>query len=215
MNSSLIANLRAELAHWDGMIQSQGGPATAYVRRGMARFKLADVTGAIADFDQAEVLEPNLTPYLWQRGLAYYYTGQFAEGAAQFERDLQVNLHDIEETVWRYLCEARLTDGDAARRVLTPIATSVQSDGRRVMQLVYELCAQAATPGQVLEVGGQLGDRGQFYAHLYVGLYHEAFGRGDKAQQFVAIATQSFPQPEDYMWHLARVHCQLRGWPIA
>ena len=43
-----------------------------YIQRGMAHFQLGSVAAAIADFDCAERLDPALTPYLWQRGLAYW-----------------------------------------------------------------------------------------------------------------------------------------------
>jgi tetratricopeptide (TPR) repeat protein len=65
-----------------------------YIQRGMTYFKLGHIAEAIADFDRAEHLNPALTPYLWQRGLAYYYARRFADGAQQFEVDLTVNKHD-------------------------------------------------------------------------------------------------------------------------
>src|SRR4029453_3854591 len=92
-----------------------------YIQRGMAYFKLGDVTAALDDFDRAERLDPALTPYLWQQGLAYYYAGRFAHGIAQFPTDLTVNAHDVEETVWRYLCQAQLHGVHLARTDLYPI----------------------------------------------------------------------------------------------
>ena len=108
-----------------------------YIQRGMAYFKLGDMTAAIDDFDHAEHLNPALTPYLWQRGLAYYYAGRFADGAQQFTIDLTVNAHDVEETVWRYLCQAQLQGARAARESLLP----VRHDPRPVMAWVYKLFA--------------------------------------------------------------------------
>ena len=67
-----------------------------YVRRGMVSFQLGEIAAAIEDFDRAEHLNPALTPYLWQRGIAYYYTERFEDGAGQFEKDLAVNGHDVE-----------------------------------------------------------------------------------------------------------------------
>jgi tetratricopeptide (TPR) repeat protein len=95
--------------------------AHIYVQRGMVYFKLGAIAEAIGDFDRAEHLNPALTPYLWQRGLAYYYAGRFAEGARQFEIDLTVNGHDVEETVWRYLCQAQVQGVPAARAGLLPV----------------------------------------------------------------------------------------------
>jgi hypothetical protein len=40
----------------------------------MTSFRLGDIAASIDDFDRAERLNPDLTPHLWQRGIAYYYT---------------------------------------------------------------------------------------------------------------------------------------------
>ena len=42
-----------------------------YIQRGMAAFRLGQIAASIDDFDRAEHLNPTLTPYLWQRGIAY------------------------------------------------------------------------------------------------------------------------------------------------
>jgi hypothetical protein len=38
----------------------------------------------VQDFDRALALQPQLRPYLWQRGLSLYYLGEFQEAATQF-----------------------------------------------------------------------------------------------------------------------------------
>jgi lipoprotein NlpI len=92
-----------------------------YIQRGMASFQLGDIAASIDDFDRAEQLNPALTPYLWQRGIAYYYAERYEDGARQFEADLAVNGHDVEETVWRYLCQAQVQGARAAREALLPV----------------------------------------------------------------------------------------------
>jgi tetratricopeptide (TPR) repeat protein len=99
--------LKNELARWNQIIRDRPNEPQAYVRRGMVNFKLAKIDESIADFDRAELLAPRLLPYLWQRGLSYYYAERFEEGAKQFEVDLTVNAQDVEETVWRYLYRSR------------------------------------------------------------------------------------------------------------
>lgn len=64
-------SLENQLQQWDNTIKSQPNNANAYVRRGMVYFKLANIEASIQDFDQAEKLDANITPYLWQRGLSY------------------------------------------------------------------------------------------------------------------------------------------------
>lgn len=43
-----------------------------------------EVEASVQDFDRALALQPQLRPYLWQRGLSLYYLGEFQEAATQF-----------------------------------------------------------------------------------------------------------------------------------
>ena len=56
------------------------------VNEGMDRFRRGDVGGSIDLFDTAEKKLPGISPYLWQRGLSYYYADRFQEGSEQFKR---------------------------------------------------------------------------------------------------------------------------------
>ena len=141
-----------------------------YIKRGMASFQLGNIAASIDDFDRAERLNPALTPYLWQRGLAYYYAERFEDGARQFETDLTVNGHDVEETVWRYLCQAQTQGAETARQALLP----VRDDSRPVMSWVYQLFAGTCQPEAVIARYADSGRRERFYSALYVGLYFEA-----------------------------------------
>src|SRR6187200_1952625 len=103
-----VALLESALQRLTRHLDTNPDQLKVYIQRGMAYFKLGHIAEAITDFDRAEHLNPALTPYLWQRGVAYYYAERFADGARQFEVDLTVNQHDVEETVWHYLCQAQL-----------------------------------------------------------------------------------------------------------
>jgi lipoprotein NlpI len=173
----------------------------------MVRFKLAQIDAAIEDFDRAEELDPRITPYLWQRGLAYYYGERYEEGARQFEVDLAVNPQDLEETLWHYLCLAQSRGFDQARSLLLP----VRHDPRRFMATIYQLYAGAIAPAALLKSIQQDGDRGCFYGHLYLGLYFESRREPEAAREQLAIAVDRYPL-DDYMWHLAVVHQHQRQW---
>ena len=181
--------------------------ASIYVQRGMVHFKRGDIVEAIDDFDRAEHLNPALTPYLWQRGLAYYYAERFAEGARQFEVDLTVNGHDVEETVWRYLCQAQVQGAPAARAGLLP----VRHDARPVMAWIYKLFAGECDAETVLAHHRQAGRRERFYSALYVGLHGEAEHDAVRARQHITRAAE-MQVVEDYMGWVAIVHQRLRGW---
>lgn len=208
VNQSDRQLLENELLQWSETIQSRPHDPRPFVRRGMVNFKLARITESIQDFDRAEAVSPSITPYLWQRGLSYYYAEQFVEGARQFETDLTVNTQDVEETVWRYLCIARSAGVDAAKDSLL----IVRNDPRPVMRQVYKLYAEECTPDDVLLTGQSEGQSGSFYAHLYAGLYYEAANARDLARTHIVKAATTYPVKDDYMWHLALVHAQLRGW---
>jgi tetratricopeptide (TPR) repeat protein len=200
-------SLENQLQEYNNTINFQPNNGNAHVRRGMVYFKLGKITESIQDFDQAEKLDVQITPYLWQRGLSYYYAERFAEGAKQFEIDLTVNAQDVEETVWRYLCIARLSGATEARNSLLP----VKNDPRKIMKSIYDLFAGNCSQDDVLNVGKLGGLKGKFYSHLYLGLYYEAENNLELAQEYIVKAADEY-KIDDYMWYLAVVHKQLREW---
>ncbi|MEB3360081.1 MAG: hypothetical protein VKK04_25370 [Synechococcales bacterium] len=200
-------DLETDLEQWHLRLQRYPNDPRAYIQRGMAHFKLAHIDASITDFDQAERLRPDVTPYLWQRGLSYYYAGRFRDGARQFEIDLRVNAQDAEETLWRSLCLAQVDGQEAARRSLPPACTDPRPALRTI---IYPLYAGLSSPDAALAEGNSLDPAGQFYVHLYVGLYYEAAGQPEAAIAPITHAVAQYPS-DDYMWHLARVHCHLRS----
>ena len=200
-----ISALEADLERLTSRLTTEASSANAYVQRGMMQFKLGRMAASIADFDQAEQLQPALTPYLWQRGLSYYYAARFDDGARQFEVDLQVNAHDVEETVWRYLCQAQLQGAEAARHDLLP----VRNDPRPVMATVYELFAGTCDSDALLAMARNRGER--FYSQLYAGLYFEAERDVARARYHITQAAE-MQVLDDYMGWLAIVHQHQRGW---
>jgi lipoprotein NlpI len=202
-----VAVLESALQRLTHHLDADPHQPRVYIQRGMTYFKLGHIAAAITDFDRAEHLNPALTPYLWQRGLAYYYAERFADGARQFEVDLTVNQHDVEETVWRYLCQAQTQGAPAAREGLLP----VRNDSRAVMGWIYKLFAGECAVETVLTQHRDAGQREQFYTHLYIGLYYEAKRDVARACQHITQAA-TMQVVDDYMGWVAMVHQRLRGW---
>ena len=50
--------------------------------RGEEHFRHARIAESIADFDREVQLQPNRAAEHWQRGIAYYYAGEFEKGSA-------------------------------------------------------------------------------------------------------------------------------------
>jgi hypothetical protein len=51
----------------------------------MQSFRDGDVSSSLAYFDRADNAVPDgsLRPFLWQRGISYYYLNQFRDGSDQ------------------------------------------------------------------------------------------------------------------------------------
>jgi lipoprotein NlpI len=209
LNEALRRNAEA-VADFDKALQLDARLADAYDRRGSEQFKLGRIKESVADFDKYLELRPEHKPRHWKRGISYYYTGQFDEGKKQFEGYQTFDSNDVENAVWRYLCMARANGVEKARAEILKIG-----DDRRVpMRQIYDLYRGQSKPEEVLAAAraGQpdpddLNER-LFYAHLYLGLYHEAAGDKKLALEHLRKAAEDH-RIGHYMWDVARVHYQL------
>ena len=181
--------------------QAQGA-AEAIFRRAVADFERGRIAAATTGFDQVAELLPEQAPHLWQRGIALYYAERYGDCRTQFESHRTVNPNDVENAVWHYLCVARVESPAAARAALLPVGP----DSRVPMPEIYRMFRGDLAPAAILPAAG---DRpsGRFYAHLYLGLYHEAQGRPAAALDHIrAAAAERFARVGGYMHMVARVH---------
>jgi lipoprotein NlpI len=165
-------------------------------------------------FDQLVEVAPAAEPDLWQRGLAFYYAERFEDGRRQFELHKTVNPNDVENPAWHFLCVAKLEGVAAARGRLLPVG----EDHRVPMREILDVYAGRCEPAAVLaaaEKGEPEARRNQLcYAHLYLGLFHEAAGNTEKARQHITQAAGPFKM-DHYMGKVAVMHAMLRGWEKA
>ena len=201
------------VADYDLVLKLDPKLADAWQHRGGEHFKLGHIKESIADFDKFVELVPHQAPFLWQRGIAYYYADRFEDGRKQFELHQAVNPNDVENAVWHFLCVARSAGLEKARAALIPI----KGDARVPMMEVHALFAGKAKPEDVLQAAAGEGAptlrqaRELFYAHLYLGLYFEATGDEKQAREHIVKAAGQY-RMDDYMGDVARVHLQLK-WP--
>jgi lipoprotein NlpI len=176
--------------------------------RGVEHFRQARIAESIADFNRQIELQPDEEPGHWQRGIAYYYLGEYEQGVRQFERHRTVNPQDVENAAWHFLCVMRAPGGsmDKARKALIPVTR----DSRVPMAEIYQLFAGNMTPEEVLRVGDEKGGAAKFYADLYVGLFYEALGRKDESLRLIAQAADNPAASKNYMGDVARLHLILR-----
>lgn len=197
--------LETELIKWQRKIKIHPYDARIYIHRGMTFFKLGKIVESIQDFNKAEELNPQITPYLWQRGLSYYYAEKYLEGARQFEIDLSVNSQDLEETIWHYLCINHLDNIPETDKKLLP----VKQDSRLIMRQIYRFYTGNCSLDNLMFVGQNEGRKGLFYANLYLGLYYEIKREKELSLSYIKKAIQY--KLNDYMWYLACVHFDLRN----
>jgi lipoprotein NlpI len=181
-----------------------------YQHRGTAYFRAGKIKEACADFDLYNEAFPGNAPKNWQRGIALYYAGRFEDGRKQFELHKTVNPDDVENAAWHFLCNARANGVERARKELIP----VEGDPRVPMKEIQQMFAGTLLPAGVLAAaqanapGAAEKQRREFYAHLYIGLYHEACGEAARAREHLELAAKGYGRT-DYMAEVARVHVLL------
>jgi lipoprotein NlpI len=178
----------------------------ARVQIGLAtdEFFAGRIKQAVEGYDKAVQMDPSSMPYLWQRGLAQYYAGQYKQCKAQFEAHRTVNPNDVENPVWHFLCTAKAESLEKARASILPVGP----DSRVPMPQVYLMFAGKADPESVLRLAGN-NNAAKFMANLYVGLYYDVTGDKQKAKLHIAeAANERYARDGDFMYQIARIHNQ-------
>jgi lipoprotein NlpI len=187
--------------------QQTGEEPRTIMQRATADFLAGRLAESVAGFDRVAAMVPAAAPDLWQRGIALYYVGRYADCRRQFESHRTVNPADVENAAWHFLCVAAAESPDRAKAALLPVGP----DSRRPMREVYEMFRGALPPDAVIAAAGD-DVSGQFYAQLYVGLYQEAIGNTPRALEHLgAAAAERFARAGGYMHTVAKVHLQVRG----
>jgi lipoprotein NlpI len=201
---------REALADLDKAIGIDPRLAAAYDHRGSEHFKLGHIKESLADFDHFLELKPAAYPGHWRRGITLYYAGKYEEGRKQFAAYEKEDTNDVENSVWHYLCAARVDGIAKARTGMLKIGR----DRRVPMMEVYDLFLGKLKPGDVLAAAEKVEappaarKQALFYAHLYLGLYYDATGDKAKALEHMKLAAGKYNVGQ-YMADVARVHEQL------
>lgn len=176
--------------------------------RGALNFRAGRFKDSVADYDAVARLKPQAEAQLWQRGISHYYAGMFSEGAKQFDIHRTVNPNDVENSIWHFLCNARIVGVDKARAAYLKVQTP---DKRIPMMEIDRLYTGDASVEDVLTAAKagnpsprELTTR-MFHVHLYVGLYLDTVGQTEAALEHLEKAVKSFTRGP-YMWQVARIH---------
>ncbi len=185
--------------------------ASAHQRRGIDHFYAARIDASVADFDAFLARHPERAPYHWQRGISLYYAGRFVDGVRQFEIHQDVNSQDVENAIFHFICAARSPSIGLEKARANFI--SITADTRIPMPELHALFAGTGSEKSVLAAAGTAAGETRAnalcYAHLYLGLYHEALGNADKSLAHNRKAATDYAQ-DHYMGQVAKVHLKLR-----
>ena len=184
--------------------------------RGDAHFKLAEFDRSVAEYTRMVELDPSIEKSHWRRGIAYFYAGEYAKAAHQFEIYHSFDNVDRENGIWRYFSQYKALGKEKAQEGLL----KYEKDDREPFPDVYRMF-QGKTSGQAIidkilkaELGDEQRESRLFYAYLYAGLHEAITGDAAKAKDFLrkAVANKWGPASgfgPNYMWHVGRLHFDL------
>lgn len=193
-------------------IKAKPDAAAPYYQRGRELFRGGKAREAVADFNTYIARRPDHASRQWERGIALYYAGDFVEGAKQFELYQTFHNADVENAAWRYLCQVRASGEEKAEAIAAARKSilEIERDARVPMMEIYDLYRGKLSPDDVLAAAkadsppaGELNAR-LFYAHLYIGLWHEVQGDAAKAREHIIAAEGR--RIGHTMWDVAHVH---------
>lgn len=182
--------------------------ADAAVSRGDLLLRAGLPRESLKAWNEVVRLNPAAEPYLWQRGIAQYYAGEYEAGRRQFELHRSVNPNDVENAVWHFLCVAASDGVQAARDAYLP----APGDPRRPMDEIHELFAGRGAPEDVraavqdVDAEQAGGKDARFYAHLYLALHADALDHQAEAKREIDSAVAL--GLTHYMADVARLHQQ-------
>ncbi len=158
-------------------------------------------------FDRYLKDEPDALPYLWQRGIAQYFAGEYKAGVKQFEVHRNVNPNDVENAAWHFLCLARADSFEKATELVLPAPNDPRIPMEEVLLMLKDGDVERVKK-KVLSVPATSGEksRAEFYGYFYLGLYADAKGQTKEALEWLKKSAAN--APHHYMGDVARVYVQ-------
>jgi lipoprotein NlpI len=209
--AAMLGAFGDEIAAIDVALTTAPREVALYSRRGDRHLFLAHFAAAVSDFERMIALDRSLDTGHWRLGIAYYFAGDFARAARQFEKYHAADSRDRENGIWKFLADVKVLGLEPARRAML---TYTRFD-REPFPALYQLFAGAQTTSEfmaALAARGLTGDaRVMFFAHYYAGLNEALLGRTESARGLLrsAVANSWGRTAEGgpaYMWQVARLH---------
>ncbi|HUR60451.1 MAG TPA: tetratricopeptide repeat protein [Opitutaceae bacterium] len=216
--TKMRADLSERVSALTQAIAETPGVVALYSRRGDCRLFLGRFAEAIADFEKMIALDPAQDDPHWRLGIAYYFAGQHAKSARQFEKYHSHDGGDRENGIWKFLGDVKVHGLERARREML-VYTRFD---REPFPALYELLAGKKSTAEFLAdlESRQLtaNPRVMFFANYYAGLHEEILGHREQALAYLhaAVANPWGRTAEGgpaYMWQVARVHYDMLSTP--
>ena len=187
-------------------------------RRGDTHLFAGNFGEAVADFEKMIKLDPSQDAPHWRLGIAYYYVNDFKKGMEQFAKYHAYDAVDRENGVWKFFCQANHEGIKKAQKYMLPYTRF----DRHPFPAIYDLLAgkEDMATDTILKAAENSKEsesakvRRFFFAHLYIGMWHEIHGQKVKALTHLRLATANSygRSTQTYMWQVARIHYeQLAG----
>ena len=126
-----------------------------YRHRSAEWLRLGYLDKALADLDTMANRWPTQAFQLWERGVVCYELGDYEKGARQLVKYGEAYEHDVENSVWILMCQAKVENLKRARQGMLPAA----GDQRVPMSQIYAMFKGTGTAQQVLDAAANSGPR--------------------------------------------------------
>ncbi len=209
----MLAKFADELKATDAALTSSPDSVPLLGRRGDFHLFLGHFKEAVADYERMIAIDPREDAPHWRLGIAYYFNGQFAKSARQFEKYHEYDGRDRENGIWKFLARAR-ADGIEKARAEMLVYTRFD---REPFPSLYEMFAGKKSSDDVLAEIDRKGLKDEpnvaFFGKYYAGLNEEILDHRARARelldQAVAIPLERANGGPNYMWQVARLHWEL------
>ncbi len=195
------------LKAFDRALDLEEGLPGLYHERANQHFRLEKFPEALRDYADsiAAGAGPHDADSCWERGLAWYYAGDFDAGRKQFEGYHRADSLDIENGLWRFLCIAEREGVSRAVGTILDYPRKV----RPPFPALLALYSGRGSPEAVL-AEARVGDPGAagenerlFYAHYYIAKHLEVRREKAKALEHVEKALEH--RIGHFMYDCARI----------
>ena len=205
--AKLVDGFAQQIHRFDAALKDAPNDIRLLSQRGDAHLFSAHFAEAVADFEKMIALDPAQDAPHWRLGIAYYFAGQFAKSAKQFQKYHDHDGRDRENGIWKFLADVKGLGLEPARKAML----NYTRFDREPFPTLYAMFAGEKTTDELFADVEAKKPRENtavmFFANYYGGLNEELLGRREKALELISQAVAGPLRAEPtYMWQVARLH---------